>query len=218
MPSSEDSLRHTLTVIANELNSVESRLRDLNSRSVQIIQYSLLLVGAAVIAAQEFREVFVIIPVFWSVWLLYSLTADRDTVKNVVYAEHLEECANQTLELLDVSREDVLGKRVFGFRLALRGHGSNVMCRDSWKKSHIYNASQVCWAIIILASNVLAFAILAQRDWWYWIIALAVYQLFVGIAAYRTLGTRARDREEFRKDLKRAVEPTLGSRSSNDFP
>ena len=212
----EDDLRHVLTVVANELNSVEGRLKDFNTRSIHIIQFSLVLVGVAVFAARDYPEVFAIVPIFWSIWLLYSLTVDRDTVKCIVYAEHLEEQANRTLDLLEISREEALGKRIFGYRLALRGYGSDILSKTGRSRNLIYNASQLFWALIIVSSSVFAIVILQQRGWWYWI-PLAVYQTAVWIVAYLTLRTRGRYMAQFRQTLDGITSPDSGACCSEPF-
>lgn len=204
MSEHQENSRCVLAAIVHELASIETRLSDFNRRSLQIIQFSLLLVGVAILAAQEYVEALAIVPVFWNVWLLYAVSIDRDTMKHVIYAEHLENRANALLLSLQMSGDESIDYGVFGFRLALRGQGSNLLKSKSWSENIAHNASMAIWTTLILSSTAFASVVLASRHW-IWPTLLLAYQVAIVIFVLRANSTKDEQSDNFRKRLEVAV-------------
>lgn len=204
MSKHQENSRNVLAAIVSELASVEAKLNDFNRRSLHIIQYGLLLVGVAIFSAQENIEALAIIPIFWNIWLLYAITVDRDTRKCVIYAEHLEQRANEVMATLSVSEDGTAHRGVFGYRLALRGHGSNLIKKETRGENIAHIASMVIWMLLILLSTVVASVVLAHRHWILPVVLL-IYQAFVVFAFFRANHTHKEHAANFQKRLEEAA-------------
>ena len=190
-----------LAIVAQELTSTETRLEELNRRSLNIIQYSVLLVGVTIIAADKHTEALVALPVFWNIWLLYAINVDHDTAKKVAYVEHLETYANEVLHSLGRTQEGPDRRLPFGYRLALRDSRSAKPQRESWRRNPSLNASQLIWVLLILCSTCIAWHALGDVDGhWRWL--LIVYQAVVLIIVCWGLKVREAAVTEFRNTLK----------------
>jgi hypothetical protein len=58
--------------------------------TTSILQYMALVLTAGVLAAKERSDLFIAVPVAWSVWLLHGVVLDINTMKYSAIARHLE--------------------------------------------------------------------------------------------------------------------------------
>jgi hypothetical protein len=86
-----------LEMVIDEIERLEKRLFDLNSRAMNVIQFIVLVFGAVGLAAIRYPVVGCSIAVFWGAWFLYAAQIDRDTMKWDVIARLLERRANSLL-------------------------------------------------------------------------------------------------------------------------
>lgn len=80
----------SVAALRAELNRVYDRIERHSDNTLNVMQYIILLFGAALLAAQRAPEVLVAVPLFWTVWLLHSVIVDFNTIKFSAYAQHLE--------------------------------------------------------------------------------------------------------------------------------
>ena len=76
--------------LITELQRVYQRLEGGSTSTTTVISFIFVIFAGGIVAAKQIPEAFVVIPIFWSAWVLYILTADRDSVKYGQYARYLE--------------------------------------------------------------------------------------------------------------------------------
>jgi hypothetical protein len=180
----EDDARE---VAGEELSRIRDRLSSSAASTAVVIQFIIVIFAGAIIAAAKYPAAIVILPLFWSVWLLHSLMSDRDTIKFAAYARVLEKKINDSLgvELL-----------VWENRLTERTNSRPL----------IFQASYVYWALLNLASWVLAIGVLVHKGMWPWAIVLGLLGATVWIVVLVTVKTRD-DYAQRQEEILSALEP-----------
>lgn len=202
MSELQENMRCVLTAIIHELASVETRLNDFNRRPFQIIQFGLLLVGAATLATQLYVEILATVPIFWNVWLLYVFALDRFTMQHVIYAEHLENRANEALASLELSGDGWVDCGVFGLRLARREHSIDLLEIKKWSQNIAHNVLLLVWTVLAISSTSLVCVVLYNQDIMWLFFLLIIYQAVVVIVALWAHITRGKHLDRFRYRLK----------------
>lgn len=187
----EVARREALKTIVGELHSVEGRMTQFNGRTLSIIQLILVLLGVGLFAANEVRELFVVVPLFWSVWMFYGLTVDRDTLKYEVYASHLEERANALLQ--EMAADESAQSTVFRYRTTLTSLSLS---------EPIYLASYAYWTVLNITSWVIAVVILHREGYEAPAIVLAAVGVLVWAVVVATVISRP--------SAKRSYEAAMG--------
>jgi hypothetical protein len=148
------------------------------------------LVAAGVLAATQIREAIVLVPLFWSAWMLHSLQRSRDSIKHQVYARSLETYINEKL-----GTPVLLWNRVL-----TTGRLSPL----------ITVANFAYWGILNLTAWVAGVVVLAQRGHGWWAVGLATLGATVYAVAVQVVVTNA----TFEARCQAAVDQALGQASS----
>jgi hypothetical protein len=147
-------------------------------------QYIFILFGAGAIAATQIPPVFVVVPLFWSAWLLHSMQRTRDSIKHEVFARQLEISINHSLQ-----------QPVLLWNVALTGGSSKV------KTPVVSVLNYGYWITLNLSSWVIAVVLLFRteyRVWAYPVIGLGIV-VYAGVIEW--LCTNGR----FKKSCEKAV-------------
>jgi hypothetical protein len=143
-----------LRAMLAELQRVYEHLERNNESPRTVIQFMILAFGAALIAAAEVPEALVAVPIFWTIWLLYSRLVDFNTLKLSLYAQYLENELNEAL-----------GKPVFFWESRVTQRG-NV-------RPFITVINFGYWAALALVSWIAGVAVLLDQDHYVWVVAFA---------------------------------------------
>jgi hypothetical protein len=141
-------------VLLLELQRVYEHLERNNEGALRVIQFIILAFGAALIAAAEVPEAFVAVPIFWTVWLLYSRLVNFNTLKLALYARYLEKQVNAALK-----------SPVFFWESRATQRG-NV-------RPFIFDLNYAYWAVLSAASWTGGVAVLLVHDRYVWAVVLA---------------------------------------------
>jgi hypothetical protein len=164
----EDDVRE---LAGQELGRVRDRLSASATSTAVVIQFIIVLFAGAIIAAAKYPAAIVVLPLFWSVWLLHALMTDRDTIKVAAYGRALERKINSSLgvELL-----------VWENHLAVQKNRQPI----------VFRASYVYWALLNLASWALAIGVLIHIGMWPWAIVLGLVGAAIWLVVLVTVKTR----------------------------
>jgi hypothetical protein len=176
-PRMDDKARD---VAGEELSRIRDRLSGSAASTAVVIQFIIIIFAGTIVAAAKYPAAIVILPLFWSVWLLHALMTDRDTIKLAAYARALEKKINCSLNAEVLVWENRLTERTNSRQL-------------------IFQASYVYWALLNLASWVLAIGVLVHKGMWQWAIVLGLFGVTVWAVVLVTVKTRddyARRQEE----------------------
>lgn len=130
--------------LGDELSRVYERLRSPSTTSVG--QYTAIVLASGLLAAARYPEAFVVVPVFWTAWMLHALVLDLDSVKLAVYARWLERQANREL-----------GRQVFVWE-------SDLADRGRVNRPIAYPASVCWWALMNIAAWTIAIVIFLKAE------------------------------------------------------
>jgi hypothetical protein len=180
----EDNVRE---VAGKELGRIRDRLSSGVASTAVVIQFIIVIFAGAIIAAAKYPAAIVVLPLFWSVWLLQSLMTDRDSIRVAVYARALEKKINSSLgvELL-----------VWENHLAVQEN----------RQPMIFRASYVYWALLNLASWALAIGVLVHIRMWPWAIVLGSLGVTIWLVVLVTVKTRD-DYARRQEEILSALEP-----------
>ena len=92
-----DSLDEKTKMVVSELQRLYDRMDQTNDSTTTVIQFIVLVFGAAALSADKFPAAIVAMPIFWTVWLLYAVLTDHNTLKYAAVAAHLERVVNSRL-------------------------------------------------------------------------------------------------------------------------
>jgi hypothetical protein len=167
-------------VAGAELSRIRDRLSSSAASTAVVIQFIIIIFAGTIVAAAKYPAAIVILPLFWSVWMLHALMTDRDTIKLAAYARALEKKINRSLSVDVLVWENHLTERT--------NH-----------RPLIFQASYVYWALLNLASWALAIGVLVHKGMWQWAIVLGSFGATVWVVVLVTVKTRndyARRQEE----------------------
>ena len=77
--------------LIGELTRIYERLSTSGTTTTTAMGFIFVIFAGGLVAAEEIPEAFVVIPLFWSVWVLYILMIDRETIVYSAYAQYLEQ-------------------------------------------------------------------------------------------------------------------------------
>lgn len=109
-PLKPDDAEVTKIMVA-ELQRLYGRIEGTNDSTTSVIQFIVLVFGAAFLAATKYSEAIVAMPIFWTVWMLYALMTDYNTLKYSVVATHLEGLINDRLAMPVFAWESKMAER-----------------------------------------------------------------------------------------------------------
>lgn len=185
LPCVEDDARE---VAGEELRRIRDQLSNSVTSTVAVLQFIIIIFAGTIVAAAKYPVAIVVLPLFWSVWLLHSLMTDRDTIKLAAYARTLEKKINTSL------RVELL---VWENRLAARTN----------RRPLIFQASYVYWALLNLASWALAIGVLVHQGMWPWAIVLGLLGATLWLIVLVTIKTRD-DYAQRQEEILSALEPS----------
>lgn len=169
-PGDERSADAQVSALRSELERIYRRIEG-QDRSVDVLQFGVLLFGGSVLAASQYAEAIAALPVFWNVWFLYVVMVDVDTIKLSAYAESLETEINRRLHL-----------PVYGWeaRLAQRGD----------VRPLIYDANYLFYLVLNVVSWSIAIAVFVHEHQYVGAVVLAVLWGLIWGVALRTYAER----------------------------
>jgi hypothetical protein len=113
----------------------------------RIAQFIILIFGAVSFAAIKVPEVIIVLPLFWSAWLLHAQQREADTTKHALLARRLEAQLNRA----------VGGKPVAAWNSALTAGSTNE------PRPIVSMANVVYWILVYLGSWIAAIVVMFQR-------------------------------------------------------
>ena len=157
---------------------------------MSIIQSMTVLLGAGIAAATVEPEAFALVPIFWTVWLLYAQQVDRQTLKWEIYADWLEDECNALVPLKPYRYRSRLART--------RGGDQDVVLQAF---PHLF-----AFAILLLTWGIAAVLIWQEASTW-WLIPFNSWMLLTtSIIAWA--GVRRRDSaDRFASAVRRQSDP-----------